>query len=85
MESLVRRSCLDEPYVFTERMAKGLIELRREALLALAPDEEPALERLVADRAMRRALTDLPGRSNGPFWPTLLSVLSCRAFPHDNQ
>ncbi|MEU5323960.1 SDR family NAD(P)-dependent oxidoreductase [Streptomyces sp. NPDC021056] len=51
----------DEPYVFTERMAKGLIELRREALLALIPDEEPDLERLAADRAMRRALTELSG------------------------
>ncbi|MFF7169202.1 MULTISPECIES: hypothetical protein [Streptomyces] len=53
--------------MFTERTAKGLIELRREALLALTPDEEPALERLAADRAMRRALTELLGRSNGPF------------------
>ncbi|MGW1624978.1 hypothetical protein [Streptomyces sp. NPDC002172] len=51
----------DEPYVFTERMAKGLIELRREALLALIPDEEPDLERLAADRSMRRALTELLG------------------------
>lgn len=51
----------DEPYVFTERMAKGLIELWREALLALIPDEEPDLERLAADRAMRRALTELLG------------------------
>lgn len=51
----------DEPYVFTERKAKGLIELRRETLLALIPDEEPDLERLAADRWMRRAFTELLG------------------------
>ncbi|MFF7521912.1 hypothetical protein ACIP8U_23780 [Streptomyces pseudovenezuelae] len=71
--------------MFTERTAKGLIELRREALLALTPDEEPDLERLAADRAIRRALTELLGRSTGPFLPTLFSVLSCRAFTHHNQ
>lgn len=51
----------DEPYVFTERMNKAQIELRREAILASMPDEEPDLKRLAADMAMRRAITELLG------------------------
>jgi NADP-dependent 3-hydroxy acid dehydrogenase YdfG len=53
----------DEPYVFTERTTKALIELRREAILASMPDEEPDLQRLAADMAMRRALAESLGSS----------------------